>query len=145
MLRAVSVSADGGAEQISRKMYVHDYHLKKYIVDASSSAIAMYLHRPDQSGIPEKVIRFAGVAGYDFSDALGAIIFDLTEQDMATFLLEKRSDFEKSYRRIGCPRFWAENTEEASARLKSFRVWEITSSIGFEGWVVAKSVEEVLL
>lgn len=89
-----------------------------------------------------KEITFEGVAGYNFRDAVGCVIFDIEEREMKAFLDEHASEFSTSYRTFGFPAFWREEMQEVVEDLKAYRAWIIDSSIGFDGWVVARVLTE---
>lgn len=89
-----------------------------------------------------KEIVFEGVAGYQFRDAVGSVIFEIQERDLEGFLKEHEYEFLDGYRRIGFPQFWRGDIPATMAELKGMKIWEISSSVGFEGYVVARSVSE---
>lgn len=84
---------------------------------------------------------FEGVEGYHFwDDAFGNIIFSLTEIPIDKVLLDYGSEIRKSYRMSGAPGSWAGDLGSASAILgaKSIRGFQLSSSYGLSGWILAK-------
>ena len=100
----------------------------------------MKFHWPYDEKKGSKEIVFEDVAGYHFKDAVGSVIFDLEEKEVNGFLEEHVSEFSASYQSIGFPAFWREKLQDTMNELKGYRVWIIDSSIGFDGWIVARSI-----
>ena len=87
-------------------------------------------------------ITFSDVAGYNFKDAMGSVIFGLEKKQIKAFLDEYASEFSASYKSFGFPAFWRENMQSTMDELNGYKVWMIDSSIGFDAWVVARSLSE---
>ena len=84
---------------------------------------------------------FEGVEGYQFQDdAFGNIIFSLTENSIDQALRDHSAEIRESYRMSGAPGPWADNLDSAGAILgaKGVRGFELSSSYGLSGWILAK-------
>ena len=127
---------------LGMKMKYHDYHILSYSVDCQEGVISLNLGRPDQSETPNEKIIFSGVVGYHFQDAMGSIILDLEEKEIKEFIEQNSEAFRESYRLHGIPKFWREELKETLSELKGKRLWEITSSIGFYGYVIASQINQ---
>jgi len=123
-------------------MKYHDYHILSYCVDCEEGVITLNIGCPKQPEIPNEKIIFSGVVGYHFHDAMGSIILDLTEKEIKEFLQQESEAFIESYRLHGIPRFWRGDAAETLKELKGKKVWQIDSSIGFDGYVIASEVHQ---
>ena len=90
----------------------------------------------------EKVIRFSGVLGYRFRDALGSVLSDLEERQISDLLTENEIEMAESHRSSGIPKFWRDSKDKTLAELDGAKAWELSSAIGFEGYVVGKELRE---
>jgi hypothetical protein len=124
-------------------MKVHDYHLRGYEVGDFGSVVALDLvyDYPAQPKCETRV-RFSGVELYHFSHTTGTIIFGIEQIPLAT-LLDEQADFIRSAAHMQGVKGWKNDIETYSAYLLSAGVcaWEITSSIGFDGFVIARAIE----
>jgi hypothetical protein len=127
-------------------MRFHDFHLRGYSVRKFGSEITLHLVY-DYPGTPiaESHIRFADVTLYDFVHTGGAIILDVAEKPLSTVL-------EQHWDRIlhwahwhGVTHFDDDDRSSYQAKLErdSCRAWDIASAVGFHGFVIAKSIEDV--
>ena len=123
-------------------MKYHDYHILSYSVDCQAGVITLDLGRPNQPEIPKEKIIFSGVVGYQFHDAMGSIILDVEEKEIREFIEERSETFTESYRLNGIPKFWREEMNQTLKELEGKCVWKITSSIGFDGYVVASKIHQ---
>ena len=125
-------------------MTFHDWHLLGYSVTNGGTQITLHLtwDYPDQP-VKFSDLRFSGVIAYHFMHTTGAIILDIEENDAGRFISEHADFFSLSAKSLGL-RHWtgdiAAYTRDATAR--GLRAWTISSSIGFEGWIIAQNVEE---
>ncbi|QQO22456.1 hypothetical protein JJB98_22245 [Bradyrhizobium diazoefficiens] len=128
---------------------LHDYFLISYEVHCEARRITLRT-RPDTRPHPgispslDRVVLFDGVEGYHFEgDAFGNIIFSLTEVPVEKLLLDHQTEINDSYRMSGAPGPWAADLSSAGAMLgaKGIRGFELSSSYGLSGWLLAKQVE----
>ncbi|GIQ72745.1 hypothetical protein BraRD5C2_11810 [Bradyrhizobium sp. RD5-C2] len=124
---------------------LHDCFLISYEVHCESRRITLRARRdtrphPAPDPASDCVVVFEGVEGYDFrDDAFGNIIFSLTEISIDKVLLDHRADIRESYSTSGAPGPWACDLDSASAILgaKGVRGFELSSSYGLSGWILA--------
>jgi hypothetical protein len=102
------------------------------------------LHLEDKG--EESHIRFSDVEVYHFVHVGGTIIFGIDEVPVSQILdkfWERILHFAKQH---GGLSHW-DRDDRASYQLKlqadGYKAWDISSSIGFEGFVIAKSVQDV--
>ncbi len=120
-----------------------DYHLTAYTVDTDRAEIRMRAERgsPGEPRVTE--IHFTGLEAYHFEHHSGTILGWITEQALEPFLRAQAAVFAEGWRRSGWPSFWRGTVEEALGYLKgeSVRAYEIESSVGMRGWVLARGFE----
>jgi hypothetical protein len=121
---------------------LHDNFLVSYEVKCESRRIRLRARSESASGASNDcTIEFSGVEGYNFkNDAFGNIIFSLTEVSADKILLDHGLEIEESNRMAGAPGRWADDLKVASAILgaKGVKGFELSSSYGLSGWVLAK-------
>jgi hypothetical protein len=125
-------------------MRFHDYHLKGYEVSEFGETIAFHLvYDYPNTKKDESRIRFSDVALYNFVHTSGAIITDIEELPIPDFVREMGDQLSEWNRMYGL-RHWKDSLSEYSLKLKSdgYKVWSITSAIGFYGFVIAKAVND---
>lgn len=123
-------------------MRCHDFHLRGYEVRQYGAEIVLHLELADE----ESHIRFADVAVYHFDQAGGTIIFGIDQVPLSTIL-------DEHWKRIvhladgigGLPNWDRDDHSSYQAKLEAagYRAWDISSSIGFGGFVIAKSIADV--
>ena len=123
-------------------MRCHDFHLSGYEVRQFGGEIVLHLEVAGE----ESHVRFSEVEIYHFIHTGGTIIFGIDEIPVSQIL----DDF---WERI---RYWAkqhggvphwDRDDRASYQAKieadGYKAWDISSSIGFAGCVIAKSIADV--
>jgi hypothetical protein len=120
----------------------HDNFLVSYEVNCEMRRIRLRT-RPElaRDSSTDCTIEFSGVEGYNFkNDAFGNIVFALTEVSVDKILVDHGSEIEESNRMAGAPGRWADDLKAASAMLggQGIRGFELSSSYGLSGWVLAK-------
>ena len=129
---------------------LHDDFLISYEVHCEARRIVLRARRdtrPDPKPGPalDRIVSFEGVEGYRFwDDAFGNIIFSLAEVPIDKIFLNHRSEIEESHRMSGAPGPWAGDLDSASAVLgaKGVKGFELSSSYGLSGWILAKEATE---
>ena len=123
-------------------MRFHDYHLTGYQVADGGKSITLNLldDYPNQ----EKhwsFIHFHEVALYHFIHSDGAIILDIEQVSVAALVKENGAAITEWSRQYGL-RFWQGDLDSYSETLVNggYKAWRIESSIGFYGFVFARSV-----
>jgi hypothetical protein len=125
-------------------MRFHDFHLEGYEVSEFGAVVTLHLVF-DYPGKPKEKsnIRFTGVTLYNFVHTSGAIIIDIEDWPVADFIRETGDKLTEWNHWYGL-RGWKDSLSNYGAMLQSegYKVWSITSAIGFYGFVVAKEVED---
>lgn len=119
---------------------LHDNFVLGYTVDAEAATLVIRTEYRDRGEPFERTnARFEGVVGYLLRDNLGGILFDITEERFEFVLRDFARDFEWGSR-YDWPWTAAGDRDPSeyvrSIGAKSFIIW---STVGFDGFVVAKS------
>lgn len=124
---------------------VHDNSLISYAVNEKEKTILFETVFLD--GVPHEYtnVIFSGVLAYFFEDhsiEQGTIIFDISEIETHNILDSNWKRFEER-RKWGWPGSWAKTKEIAIEYFKEHDIkgYEISSSCGLCGWVLAKNIE----
>ena len=123
----------------------HDYHLIGYEVDGELRELRMSLawqYPDDPTPRPSEKVVFEGVEDYFFEHDLGInIVYAIEEVSLFAHLQASVNQFQENSK-WGWPRFWrgdvSKTLEYLSAR--GAKCFELSSSYGLSGWVVATSV-----
>ncbi|MEY3480346.1 MAG: hypothetical protein RIQ71_1121 [Verrucomicrobiota bacterium] len=124
---------------------VHDNSVVAYEVLAKEKKIVLHTECLDRESHEFTDIVFEEVLAYDFeNDLFGTIIFDVKEVDLSVLLKEKAAMFEGGWR-YGWPRGWEKDKEdiEVFVRRLEMRAFELSSSYGMSGWVLARRMSKV--
>jgi hypothetical protein len=89
-------------------------------------------------------IKFSDVAVYHFVHTGGAIILDIAELPLAELLQQIDDQLTESWRLHGGYAHWSDDRAKYLAALEQggYHAWSIGSAVGFEGFVIARSVGE---
>ena len=123
---------------------VHDNLLLSYVVDAQNREIHLHTQYPYGATPEQTDIVFAGVVAYDFeADNLMSILFDVEETTLEAIYEQHQARFER-LRNYGWPTVNCGEKDEMlrAMHAQNIKGFEITSSLGLEGWVWAKSLEK---
>src|SRR2546423_13034599 len=126
-------------------MRYHDFHLKGYSVRQFGAEIVLHLlysypPKPEE----ESHISFRDVAFYHFVHTGSAIILDIAETPLGEILDRFGGRMSEWDRQHGITGWVDDRTKyQAALRSESLRAWEIASAIGFGGFVIAKTIEDV--
>lgn len=123
----------------------HDYHLNSYSVEGAKRQITFEVSWPYESSIDIKraSIVFTEVEGYFFEHDLGRnILYSISEESLENFLSQYAEHFEQE-KKWGWPLFWRGSIGQTLEHLngKHIKCFEISSSYGLSGWVLASKVE----
>jgi hypothetical protein len=122
---------------------LHDYEITGYGVDGPARRIQFALVAPKgvaNRGMSE--LTFSGVEGYFLEHDLGtSVVFAVERVHLQRFVEENAQRFIVSAK-WGWPLFWRGSIQDSVAWLASRQChpWEISSSYGLAGWVVASGV-----
>ena len=123
-------------------MKFHDYHLSSYKVLDRGETIEFHLvYGYPGEETDESDIRFSGVTLYHFINSQGTIITDIEEISLEQHILSIEAELSEWNRMYGI-KYWGSDVTSYIAKLQAMdlKVWEITSAIGFYGFVIAKKV-----
>jgi hypothetical protein len=123
-------------------MKFHDYHLESYKVSDRGEKIEFNLvYGYPGEETDDSQITFEGVALYHFINSQGTIITDIEVVPLKDFILSMEEELAEWNRMYGV-KYWQSDITTYIEKLKAMelRVWEITSAIGFYGFVIAKEV-----
>ena len=124
---------------------VHDNHIIAYAVHGRNRIITIETEYPYTDPVELTDVIFEEVLAYQFQhDLMGNIICDIEEVDLQQCINAKKPLFE-----AGCPWGWPLGWEpqkesmESYARRLNMKAFELSSSYGMTGWVLAKSMTKV--
>lgn len=129
-------------------MRAHDNHVVGYSVDGRGRRIILHtenVYAPEPH--PRLDVVFVGVEFYQFKcAALVSVLLDITEMPLRATLGAMAEELDAAFRRCGWPDRWDSRPDRREARLRELeaaqaRFFEISSSIGFEGWIVASGFD----
>jgi hypothetical protein len=123
----------------------HDFHLAGYSVSDFGATIVLELvyDYPDQPAETSR-IKFSDVEAYHFVHTGGAIIPDIAQVSLAELLQQVGDQLAEWWRLHDGYTHWDDDRAKYLAILEQngYHAWSIDSAIGFEGFVIAKSVGE---
>ena len=130
---------------------IHDHSLIEYRVHLSDRQVTL-ITLPEEGrfrpGIDPVVTVFEGLEGHHFERVSSGVIFlDISEIPLPEFLRERETELAEGHRLVGAPDWWQGSVSAAEAYLTSrgAHAFEIASSCGFSGWVLAASVRQTRL
>ncbi len=125
---------------------IHDHGLLGYHVSFDQGEIGLRT-MPDQRESSEpgtaRAVVFEGCVAHHFERAdYGTILSDISEVPLERFVSEHAMQFDAGHRASGWPSWWRGSVPEALAYLRQEQItaFEIESSYGFSGWILARSV-----
>lgn len=127
-------------------MRFHDFHLAGYTVRRFGKEIVLHLVYDYPEGAKtESNIKFSEVAAYNFVHTGGAIITDIEEISLIKVLSEVHDQLAAWWKQHGGYIDWDDDRSKYQAALEAggYRAWVLGAAIGFEGFVIAKAVEEI--
>lgn len=123
----------------------HDYHLTGYAVNGAERQIIFNILWPYETDVEIRSanIVFTGIEGYFFEHDLGSNIIYAIQEASAKKFLFKNADFFEQQHKWGWPLFWQGDSDKTLEYLtnKHARLFEICSSYGLSGWILASNVE----
>jgi len=126
-------------------MPLHDYHLRGYeVLDFGSTLILHAVYDYPSQPKRETRLRFDDVELYNFTHTGGSILYDV-EAIPVSDLLQREAPFIEASAKMFGVKGWRESLDQYQAYLveKGAKAWDISSSVGFEGFVIARSVGEM--
>ena len=120
---------------------IHDNRVVSYKVDGERRQIVMHTRFEDREPIEHTDLVFEGVLAYHFeNDNFGNILFGVEEIPVSQLVASNRSLFEEGVK-YAWPGPWNTSAEVSVQHFEfeGAKAFEISSSYGLVGWVVAKS------
>lgn len=124
-------------------MRFHDYHINEYKVSDRGETITFDLvYGYPESETDQSIIKFTGVALYNFIHTNNAIVTDIYEVPIPE-LFQEIGTSATEWNRMHSIKGFEGDIEQYTTHLQSSgcKAWCIESAIGFYGFVVAKAVE----
>jgi hypothetical protein len=128
---------------------VHDHSLLEYRVDLANRRISLITLPEEARSAPATqpvVTVFEGLEGHHFDRVSSAVIFlDIEEVPLSEFLEAHAQELSEGHDSVGAPSWWRGSIEKALAYLiaRKVQAFEINSSYGFSGWVLAASLSRL--
>lgn len=127
---------------------IGDYWLTGIVVDIKLGQIrlqAEWPHAELPEGMPRNSeIRFSGIeACHLIHDNLSTILGWVLESPLTDFVSRHGAEFDEGFPRSGWPHFWRGSVDPAVnyLRSKNARAFEIVSTLGLTGWVLARDTD----
>jgi hypothetical protein len=127
---------------------IHDHSLLEYRVDLTNRKIT-FVTLPEsartQPNSPPVLTIFEGREGHHFDSVSSGVIFlDIEEVPLSEFLKDHELEFDEGSKSVGAPPWWGGSIEKAVAYFvgRNVHAFEINSSYGFSGWVLATHVQQ---
>src|SRR5258708_7501813 len=122
----------------------HDHYIIGYRIDGGRHTVELELVHPDDKENITASFRicFRDVQGYLLEHDLDInIVLAIEERPVTEFLHENEALFSAEMK-WGWPLFWQGSVGQTTAWLSNLhsRVWEISTSYGLSGWVVAREI-----
>lgn len=121
---------------------IHDNELLKLSVDHSKREISLETVFREPGAEERTNVLFKDVLAYQFkNDSFGTILFSIDDIDIAELLSENWQAIQDGSKESGWLVEFSENLENSARKLKELNYvgFQISSSIGLSGWVIAKS------
>jgi hypothetical protein len=123
---------------------IHDSLLVGYSVNSETRDLILSL-QPHQGSTPSPfTVVFHGTMAHRFEwPLLPAILFGITPVNVDSMLMETWPFIERGFRACGWPGPWADTLANAQnfARTAVLQAFEVDSSYGLSGWVLARDME----
>lgn len=120
---------------------IHDNRVVAYEVDGEAKRIVLHTRFEDRQLVESTDVIFEGVLAYHLeNDNFGNILFGISEVPIADLVQGQRRLFEEGFR-YAWPGPWNQSLESSLAHLQASgaKAFEISSSYGLAGWVIAAS------
>jgi hypothetical protein len=120
---------------------IHDNRVISYEVDGERRRIVLRTRFEDREPVEHTDLIFEGVLAYHFeNDNFGNILFGVEEVSVPQLVEGNRRLFDEGSK-YAWPGPWNQSTQAAVQHLEAAgaRAFEISSSYGLAGWVVAES------
>ena len=125
---------------------IHDSLLFAYSVDSESGELVMHCQPHHGCGKAAFAVVFTGVSAHSFEfPLLPSILLGITQVTAQALLTAEWPAIERGSKQCGWPGPWAQTIAGAVsyAEASNLHGFQIGSSYGLEGWVLAQSVRVV--
>ena len=125
---------------------IHDSRLMAYSVNSETQEVVLTFHPHQGSAASSVALTFYGVAAHCFdAPLLPAILAAVIPVSAAWLLNNQWPSIERGYRQCGWPGPWADTLANATrfVEVSSLQGFQIESSYGLSGWVLARSAKAV--
>ena len=128
---------------------IHDHSLLEYRVDLVNRRITFVTLPEEARSQPNTkplLTAFEGREGHHFDRvSSGVILLDIEEVPLSDFLKDHEGELDEGSKSVDAPPWWGGSLEKAHAYLvgRNVRAFEINSSYGFSGWVLATQVRRL--
>jgi hypothetical protein len=122
---------------------VHDNIVTGYSVLCEDREVIIHTEFRERDPVERTDVTFMGVeAYYIFRDNMSSILFDVSEVAPVDILREFSQEFEVG-KRYGWPGFWNKSNQDCLDHFAAHKCkcWLITSSLGMEGFVIAREMK----
>ena len=119
---------------------IHDATVWEYHVDFKAHSLNMTVGWSNGSGVK---VCFSGLLAHHFENVIEAnILFDI-EEVSSSYFLQKREAFLTEKLRFGFPinKNNCRTVEQLAGYLEGYRIFQIDSSLGLIGFVIAKDIQ----
>jgi hypothetical protein len=129
---------------------IHDHSLLEYRVDLADRQVTLItLPESARTNPGSKALEtvFSGMESHHFGPvAAGVIFLDIEEAPLSNFLPAHELEFNEGVKTVGAPAWWRGSVSQAEKYLaeRDVHAFEISSSYGFDGWVLAVSVRQII-
>jgi hypothetical protein len=123
---------------------IHDTQVVAYSADSRAARLELLLRDGPAEDAPVFRLVFSGVAAHQFAYPLmPSWVFGLEVISAEDLLNREWGNFQQGTHLTGWPGAWAASLEQARAYCseRSLRGFDLESSYGFDGWVLAQSVD----
>ena len=121
---------------------VHDSLLVAYSVDSSNGELVLSVEPQHGSALAPFSVQFHGAVAHSFeTPLLPAILYGINKITAADLVRSEWQAIERGYKLGGWPGPWAGSLQDALAFVEASDLvgFQIESSYGLSGWVLAKS------
>ncbi len=125
------------------KRSVHDNQLYAYQVDSRAQRIILRTeYAYGEEPFEQTDVIFEGVLDHYFRNpVLPSIVLDVEEADAQGLITRNKAVIDQGHKTGGWPSFWKDTVEGMVSAISEAgcKTFEISTSYGLDGWVVAKS------
>jgi len=123
------------------EQYVHDSLVYAVLVECERRIVTLFTAYPHWEPTELTDVVFTGVLAHHFRHVLeGNILDEIVAVEVNAFVGEHAGDFDRASKWGWPPDYTAADAFRESLRVGGFQPYEISSSYGMSGWVIARSL-----